>query len=55
MTDTNEELIKSFIKKRKKRFPRMSEEQLEKELIPLKPEEHLQPRIGKKKKTEIKT
>jgi hypothetical protein len=46
---TIEEIIKKSIKKFKKKFPEMGEA-LEKELIPLKPGEELQPRVLKKKK-----
>ena len=46
---TTEEIIKKSIKKFKKKFPEMGET-LEKELIPLKPGEELQPRVLKKKK-----
>ncbi len=45
------ELIKKFLKRFKRIFP--GSEGLEKELIPLKPEEHLVPRTIKKKKKEI--
>ncbi|MGC8812563.1 MAG: hypothetical protein ACP5O8_03190 [Candidatus Aenigmatarchaeota archaeon] len=46
---STEEIIKKSIKKFKKKFPGMGEA-LEKELIPLKPSEELQPRVLKKKK-----
>jgi len=45
-----EEIIKKAIKRFKKKFPEA--EGLEKELIPLKPGEELQPRILKRRKKE---
>lgn len=45
-----ESIIKKFLKKFKKRFPLEEEERLEKELIPLRPGEELEPRVLKKKK-----
>lgn len=47
---SREEIIKKSLKKLKKKFPAMNIEKLEKELIPLKPGEEIQPRVGKKKK-----
>lgn len=47
---STEEIIKKTLKKIKKKFPGMKVERLEKELIPLKPGEELQPRVAKKKK-----
>jgi len=47
---TTEEIVKKTLKKLKKKFPGMETERLEKELIPLKPGEHIQPRTAKKKK-----
>ncbi len=44
------EIIKKFLKRFKKIFP---SEGLEKELIPLQPEEHLKPKIAKRKKVKI--
>jgi len=49
---TTEEIIKKSLKRFKKIFPGMKEERLEKELIPLKPGEELQPRILKRRKKE---
>lgn len=47
---TTEEIIKKSLKKLKKKFPGMEAGRLEKELIPLKLGEELQPRTIKKKK-----
>ena len=47
---TREEAIKKALKKFKKKFPGTETGRLEKELIPLKPGETIQPRVGKKKK-----
>jgi len=47
---SREEIIKKSLKKLKKKFPGMDVERLEKELIPLKPSEEIQPRVAKKKK-----
>jgi hypothetical protein len=44
------EIIERLIKKFKKRFPFISEERLERELIPLKPGKELEPIVKKKKK-----
>jgi hypothetical protein len=44
--------IKKKIKELKERFPGMDEERLEKELIPLRPEEEIQPITVKKKKVD---
>ncbi|MEM5801971.1 MAG: hypothetical protein QXQ18_01110 [Candidatus Aenigmatarchaeota archaeon] len=49
-----EELIKRFLKRLKKRMPWINTERIEKDLIPLRPEEHLQPKLAKKKKFKIK-
>ncbi|MEM7825648.1 MAG: hypothetical protein QW412_02190 [Candidatus Aenigmatarchaeota archaeon] len=45
-----EEIIRKSIKKFKKKFPGIGEG-IEKELIPLKPGEEIQPRALKKKKS----
>jgi hypothetical protein len=45
-----EKIIKKFLKKLKERFPGMETERIEKELIPLRPGEEIQPRVLKKKK-----
>lgn len=47
---STEEIIKKTLKKLKKKFPGMETGRLEKELIPLKPGEQIQPRMAKKKK-----
>ena len=47
---TTEEIIKKALKKLKKKYPGMETERLEKELIPLKPGQEIQPRVAKKKK-----
>lgn len=44
----DEEMIKKYVKRFKKRFP--GAEGVEKELIPMKPGEELIPRTAKKKK-----
>ncbi|MDI6799020.1 MAG: hypothetical protein QMD12_03470 [Candidatus Aenigmarchaeota archaeon] len=44
-----EEVIKKVLKRFKRIFPE-AEERLEKELIPLKPGEELQPRVLKRRK-----
>lgn len=44
-----EEIIKKALKKLKERYPGMTIERLEKELIPLSGEK-IEPRVGKKKK-----
>lgn len=45
-----EEVIRKRLKKLKQAHPEIDVERIEKELIPLKPGEELQPRVGKKKK-----
>lgn len=45
-----EEILKKRLKKLKQAHPEISTEQIEKELIPLKPGEEMQPRVVKKKK-----
>lgn len=47
---STEEIIKKALKKLKEKFPGMETGKLEKELIPLKPGEEIQPRVAKKKK-----
>jgi hypothetical protein len=45
-----EEVIQKRLKKLKRAHPEINTERIEKELIPLKPSEELQPKILKKKK-----
>ncbi len=47
---TVESIIKKALKKFKRKFPGMETDRLEKELIPLRPGEEIQPILARKKK-----